>query len=599
VRLFCFILIGLIHVNTGNVFGGEDENTAPKTPDRKPLAAPVTSPFALESSPIGGRSPLEERTMNIFGSPLTAGACAGVGTGGGIFCPFTPGTIGTLSNTTSPERAGLNDTWMATAAPCDRSRIETFQFGDYIEECSHGDGLCSAASLEPSPTGPTDIGKPLFSSALFKTKEVELECLNSDGSRETETITVPVTPADAVQFKDRTPLESRFSFPHSAEEEITKDDLSSHALDISLTETPTPHLLEEDFLRVLKKNVSLETLTYGKTLIGPFIHKIHQGLIEKVRTVSDKICGGTGKRKFDNVAAWHILTINQKGRFIDVPGLEPYQHLSFISGEAHLTLEESGRRLKSVSCIPVETHMEKHKTASRSNTMTPCLSPKGIRLKQKDEFPPVAFSDGIITPKVKGETKTDATRNAQKRAWVEKAVSLSYKAFPQTSASILENFLPADARENVDAVREGMLGISTLVDRLKDSQVAQIFGHSEQTMAHTFEKSVMPNVQWYHESVKDDEKVKEVWVVLHSLQDCCWWCSRTLAGLSGLHGDIMVRFIVGGSINFPIFSFKNPHASMEETSSRSELITSSSVDLASIPTIFHYAESESNDTAKK
>jgi hypothetical protein len=484
-RLFSWIFLIFIHLTIDNAFGGEGgENLFLRTPHR----------------PLGSRAPFAEDSMNAGCAGAGAGAASGsVGFGdcpgigsirrqnsnasdisvvSGIFvasdgwvysAPGTPlGGIGndTLDDTfvmghpettascpTSPRpklpqpavalrrtlsagvtldhspRAlncsigGLDDTRFAQrhatldytndadVSGCDDSRVEggTFAPPHHREVCMHTGGCC--ASTLPQETTPSG--------------EVKL----------------PLTPSDKEQLKDRTPLDKKFLSPHSLKDELeTVSHLSTPNL--PLLKSVPGVLSEEESLRILKTNVPLERLTYNGILIGPLLSEIQHELETRVTNVSNNVFGGSSKGSIDNVAAWHILALNAQGSFVEVPRLEPLQHLNFASGEGHLSPEEA-EKLLSVSCIPVDPRIDKLKPASRLNTMTACGSPHGFRSKLKDGFPVVVSSDAMLSPKVKGKTHTDDARKKEKRNWVERAITLSQRPFPQTSISLVEEFVKA------------------------------------------------------------------------------------------------------------------------------------------------------------
>jgi hypothetical protein len=600
VRLFCFILIGLIHVNTGNVFGGEDENTAPKTPDHRPLPAPVTSPFSSELSPIGERSPLSSRTMNIFGSPLTAGACASAGTGGGIFCPFTPGTIGTLSNTTSPERAGLNDTWMAITGPCDRSRIEAFQLSDYIEECSHGDGLCSAASHEPSPTGPTDIGKPLFSSAFLTTKEVELEWLNSDGSRETDSMTVSTTIFDRKQFDEVDPIiEGEDSF---LEIDASFDDESKtvHSLPTKPLVGSSVHikLSEASMLENMQTNYPIEHLP----IIGKYCARIQNRLIHEARFISQTMCGGV-KRSIMNVGTFDVSVIDNSGRIS--PLLESgWPNAGFLSPrKPSIKARTTGSTVFPVGSPTSTIPTKKENVLGKGIDI---IQYKGLCFGAKERHNPVFFSDSDIL-----EEGTKPIRNN-----VFKALTKIWENFPETTIALLANQIKSTLtpktsqklsvrakskmkKEISKLVRKTrrLKSIAPLFSMLSETDISKIHGHSEQFMARFFENHIMPQINRHHSFMKEgdsDQSLREVIFHMASLQDCCCWCSRLVSSLSGPRTlsdgtKINVKIIMTTGKEFN--TLKVSEKGIKSICFRANLYTPSIVpDLSACPsTMFHYA----------
>ncbi len=621
-RLFSWIFLIFIHLTIDNAFGFEeskDLDTPPLSPIRLPASiqrqksdqsyVSVVSAgwvYSAPGTPLGGRSNDTLDDTFVMGHLETTASCP---TSPVHQVPTQPATVlrrarstgetpkypsprpdysisqaallwnaglallsdesfGDLDGTTDAQRhLSLNVTGDAEAADCDDSRVEggTFVLPHHREVCTHTGGCCtSTLPQETTPSG-----------------EVKL----------------PLTPSDKEQLKDRTPLDKKFLSPHSLKDELeTVSHLSTP--NIPLLKTAPGVLSEEESLRILKTNVLLERLTYNGILIGPLLSEIQHGLETRVTNVSNNVFGGSSKGSIDNVAAWHILALNAQGCFVEVPRLEPLQHLNFASGEGHLSPEEA-EKLLSVSCIPVDPRIDKLKTASRLNTMTACGSPHGFRSKLKDGFPVVVSSDAMLSPKVKGKTHTDDARKKEKRNWVERAITLSQGPFPQTSISLVEEFVKAsdDKETLVTRVRAGDNPISALVDRLDDRQIAQIFGHSEQAMAFMFENRVMPIINSYQPFLHETEKIKELWVVLHSLQDCCWWCSRTLSGLAGLRNDIMVRFIISGAIPFDVYHLETPLSSIVTQSSREDLEPAHEVDLATTPVVFHYSQPKTTATA--
>ena len=182
-----------------------------------------------------------------------------------------------------------------------------------------------------------------------------------------------------------------------------------------------------------------------------------------------------------------------------------------------------------------------------------------------------------------------------------RGVEGAFSQFPETSLSILKEFagdtaLPRAMGEPEVQPRERM---GELFDALRPDQIGKIFGHSEQPMARAFEDIVMPSLAERHTPLSKDDPssgIQEVLVLAASLQDCCWWCQRRLAALSGskqlpgLDESVNVRLVISSGKSFPGIYFPNPMASLERPESRAHITDPVAINLAEVPFAFHYGE---------
>jgi hypothetical protein len=431
--------------------------------------------------------------------------------------------------------------------------------------------------------------------------------MSVNGSEKSFDINAIASPTDKHQLKDRLPLSDKFQNPFSP---FTGDssDAGTAFLPwpvLPLGREPIPAFSEVALLKIFQDNVNLDSIHWSGTSIGPWINHLQKKLLEQIAYFSSQMCGGT-KTSTKNIAAWRFIVIDGKGKAtpFNPHGIED---LLFISGEAGKRCDESE---EPTSCItsgfsggaPLVVKQVMH----RLNELVPhMLEPTpGKRMivsampiipeaKISVGEPTVAFSDCDIPSGLDKAGRLDHMKRSAKRG-----IDIAFQSFPKTSISILKAFTePASLlkEEEDDDVKM----MNHLFGMLKDNQIGQIFGHTEQAMARVFEDSVIPGLAAYHAAVSKEDSmsgVRAMIVVVDSLQDCCWWCQKVLAGLAGTRAlpgfdyPINIHFVISGGKSFTSFYSATPSSDLVKANSRAHIVEVHGVNLAEVPVVFNYGE---------
>ena len=399
---------------------------------------------------------------------------------------------------------------------------------------------------------------------------------------------------------------------------------------------PIEPMTEERFLEMLQRNVNLAGVFYYRRSISYILEPFGQ-LMRHIKEVSVKLCGGHGVPGAKNVGAWNIFTVDGSGTLgtLDFKGLE---NVFFLSGESPVKLSEMDDIPPAPGVVagdPLGAD-SKAKSANKLSTLKP-FELEGLQVRGGLRKPTITFSDGDMTYKAKSlkpHKEEAAAHNAERMGETFEAtlrgVQLAYEAAPITSIRLLQGFIEhaaknaltkatkAGAPEKVAEAEAAFLArkrqfeealkvvqetgnIRSLVRLLLPNQIGQILGHSEQVMARVFLDRILPLIGEHNTRVAAEDSntaVKEVLLCVASLHDCCWWCSRTLAGLAGQkrlpypYDDqyVNVRVMVKGGIAFPTKHFQTTEAPIESVSSRRHMTRLRGIDWADYPVLFSYGE---------
>jgi hypothetical protein len=431
--------------------------------------------------------------------------------------------------------------------------------------------------------------------------------MSVNGSEKSFDINAIASPTDKHQLKDRLPLSDKFQNPFSPSTGDSSDAGTAFLPwpVLPLGREPIPAFSEVALLKIFQDNVNLDSIHWSGTSIGPWINHLQKKLLEQIAYFSSQMCGGT-KTSTKNIAAWRFIVIDGKGK---ATPFSPHgiEDLLFISGEAGKRCDESE---EPTSCItsgfsggaPLVVKQVMH----RLNELVPhMLEPTpGKRMivsampiipeaKISVGEPTVAFSDCDIPSGLDKAGRLDHMKRSAKRG-----IDIAFQSFPKTSISILKAFTePASLlkEEEDDDVKM----MNHLFGMLKDNQIGQIFGHTEQAMARVFEDSVIPGLAAYHAAVSKEDSmsgVRAMIVVVDSLQDCCWWCQKVLVGLAGTRAlpgfdyPINIHFVISGGKSFTSFYSATPSSDLVKANSRAHIVEVHGVNLAEVPVVFNYGE---------
>ena len=455
----------------------------------------------------------------------------------------------------------------------------------------------------------------------------------SDGSTAADTsnasLNVQRSPADDSQRYDpqtryATPKVSKDPRPVFNNETTSAEGVDPYAplvLDTSTDDSPEafysplPQLKLPDFYRKhseeeMRANISthyfFHSLWYGNTTIGSYFYYVEQQLLSTLKSISQNMTGGVKSASTKNVCVYSTSVIDTLGNFSSLisGGFDSFGFLSPPTPSKSM-----GSSPDVCVCLSPSGPAFKEKGGSVNIIGDLNLQERdGFLIGIKDQFLPVIFSNSdapsdsasdkrlsviSILNKIRAIFPTDTLtfleeqllfniKDAHSKATGERVSELELKL-----KHLIEEI--AEKKEQVEMLND----ITPLVSMLSDGEISKIYGHSEQVMARYFEKIVIPALHRRHSMLKasdPDQGIAEVIFHIANLQDCCWWCARTLSALSGpkVFDDgtvINLRFLVTSFKSFPTRSIDSS-GSVHFHDSREGLVSvREMVDLTTLPPI--------------
>lgn len=364
-----------------------------------------------------------------------------------------------------------------------------------------------------------------------------------------------------------------------------------------------PHYSEEAMRANISTHHCFHNLQYGDTLIGPYLSHVERRLSKTVKAISQNMTGGVKTASTKNVCAYSTSIIDTSGN-LSLLISDGQDSFGFLSPPTPAKPRSPG----ACCCLSPSgpAFREKGKNFNLIGDLD--LQEKdGFTIGIKDKFLPVIFSDS--------DAPSDSSND--KRSSVISILNKTRRMFPLDTLAFLEEQLLFNMKDALSKATEQRAlelemqlkhlieeiaekkekvelsnDITPLLSMLSDGEISKIYGHSEQVMARYFEKIVIPNLYRRHLMVKGADTahgIAEVIFHIATLQDCCWWCARTLSALSGpkIFDDgtvINLRFLVTSFKSFPTRSIDTTR-SVQFHDSRKELSAQRELDLKALPPI--------------